>query len=525
MTFVPGFSHDLFISYTHLDNEPDEKQVRWVSEFRKNFESHLRKRLGSDDVSIFFDSTNLEAHHELASLVENVQASAVFVAVLSRAYIARDWTIKELNAFNEGVKQGNQALAHINRIVAIETLPFEDNERIAALLAGPKGMGIKRTRFYFKDPETKIDYTLQPSNSDSYGKSIAELAENCVGLLRELKSRSSAAPPKPVQAVNLPLSGKTVLLAQSTDDLDDKSVQVRNYLTQFGATVLPEGDYPGGGAEFARAVRADLDKADLYVQLLSQYRSKRPDDLRQSEVEAPQSYSMFQYVAAKRREKPMPMLLWRDPQVKIEQVDHYDKQLLTAPDVLVMGLQEFQNEIKAYFEREAAKAAAEKRREEEARQREEDAKRRQPENTVNGDGWEEPIDESAFFINAYDDDQDLANMLLQAFQARRRNAFLSSYKGSAKLKDEEIDENWINCDGLLLVFGEAPAHWVRAQLRRYIKLAARREKPPRYKKLVLAPGAQLDELGMATSFDSIDCREGSTDDLIQKFVGELCLTR
>lgn len=522
MTFVPGFSHDIFISYTHLDNEPDEKKVCWVSEFRKNFESHLRKRLGSDDVSIFFDSSNLEAHHELASLVENVQASAVFVAVLSRAYIARDWTIKELEAFNEAVRRGNSALATINRIVAIEILPFDDNERIATLLAGPKGMGIKRTRFYYKDPESKIDYTLQPSDSDSYGKSIAELAENCVSLLRELKARATATP-QPVPATNLPLSGKTVLLAQATDDLDERAVQVRNYLTQFGARVLPEGDYPGGGADFARAVRADLDKADLFVQLLSQYRSKRPDDLRQSDVEPPQSYSTFQYVAAKRR--GMPMLLWRDPQVKLELVDHYDKQLLTAPDVLVMGLQEFQNEIKTYFERQAAKAAAEKRREEEARQREEDAKRRQPENAANGDGAETPVDESAFFINAYDDDQDLANMLLQAFQARRRNAFLSSYKGSAKLKDEEIDENWINCDGLLLVFGEAPAHWVRAQLRRYIKLAARRERPPRYKKLLLAPGAQLDELGMATSFDSIDCREGSTPDLIQKFVGELCLTR
>jgi hypothetical protein len=522
MTFVPGFSHDVFISYTHLDNEPDEKQVRWVSEFRKNFESHLRKRLGSDDVSLFFDSSNLEAHHELASLVENVQASAVFVAVLSRAYIARDWTIKELNAFNDGVKQGNAALANINRIVAIEVLPFEENERITALLAGPKGMGIKRTRFYYKDPETKIDYTLQPSNSDSYGKSIAELAENCVSLLRELKSRASAAAPKPAPAISLPLSGKTVLLAQSTDDLYDEAVQVRNYLEQFGARVLPDGDYPGGGTDFAKAMRTDLEKTDLFVQLLSQHPSKRPSDLKQSEIEQAQSYSMFQYVAAKRR--GVPTLQWHRPDINTDLITHYDKQLLTSSDVRVMGLQEFLKEIKAAFERQAAEAAAAKRREDEARQREEDAKRRQPENTVGESGGDEAFDESAFFINAYDDDLGFANLLLQAFQDKRRNAFLSSYKGSAKEKDEEIDENWINCDGLLLVFGEAPAHWVRAQLRRYIKLAGQRKKPPRYKKLLLAPGAQPGELGVAISFDQIDCTS-ATPDVIQKFVGELCLMR
>ncbi|MGB8277930.1 MAG: toll/interleukin-1 receptor domain-containing protein [Methylovirgula sp.] len=526
MTFVPGFSRDIFISYTHLDNEADEQNVRWVSEFRNHFESHLRKRLGSDDVSVFFDSSNLEAHQELASLVENVRGSAIFLAVLSRAYIAREWTIKELTAFNEAVQQGNAALAGINRIVAIEILPFEENEQIAALLAGPRGMGIKRTRFYYKDPETKIDYTLKPTNSDSYGKSIAELAESCVSLLRDLKARTETGTtvrPEPAKASALPLRSKTVLLAQSTDDLYDEAQQVRTYLEQFGAEVLPEGDYPGGGTEFAKAVRADLEHADLFVQLLSKSPSKRPSDLRQSENEPSQSYSVFQYEAAKRRR--VPTLQWHRPDINPELITHHDRQLLSGPDVRVMGLQEFMKEIKTKFERQALEEAAAKRREEEAKQREEDAKRREPENAARQNGGEIPSDESAFFINAYDDDHDLANMLLQAFQARHRNAFLSRYKGSAKEKDEEIDENWINCDGLLLVFGEAPAHWVRAQLRRYIKLAGRRDRPPRCKKLLLAPGAQPDELGMATSFDAIDYRDGATSDRIQKFVGELCLSR
>lgn len=523
MTFVPGFSHDIFISYTHLDNEADEQNVRWVSEFRNHFESHLRKRLGSDDVSVFFDSSNLEAYHELASLVENVRGSAIFLAVLSRAYIARDWTIKELTAFNEAVQQGNGAVAGINRIIAIEILPFEENEQIAALLAGPKGMGIKRTRFYYKDPETKIDYTLKPTNSDNYGKSIAELAENCVSLLRELKART-ASRPEPTKASALPLRSKTVLLAQSTDDLYDEAQTVRTYLEQFGAKVLPEGDYPGGGTEFAKAVRADLERADLFVQLLSKSPSKRPSDLRQSENEPSQSYSVFQYEAAKRRR--VPTLQWHRPDIDPELITHHDRQLLSGPDVRVMGLQEFMKEIKTRFEKQALEEAAAKRREEEAKQREEDAKRRVLENPARQNGEEIPPDESAFFINAYDDDHDLANMLLEAFQARHRNAFLTRYKGSAKEKDEEIDENWINCDGLLLVFGKAPAGWVLAQLRRYIKLAGRRERPPRCKKLLLAPGAQPpDELGIATSFEAIDYRDGATSDRIQKFVGELCLSR
>ena len=48
-----------------------------------------------------------------------------------------------------------------------------------------------------------------------------------------------------------PLSGETILLAQTTNDLYDEREQVQAYLQQFGAKVLPEGDYVQGGAAFA----------------------------------------------------------------------------------------------------------------------------------------------------------------------------------------------------------------------------------------------------------------------------------
>jgi len=530
MTFVPGFLSDVFISYTHLDDEPDTQNLHWVSQFRDDFERSLRKRLGSDDISVFFDSSGLGAHQELAYLVDNAAASAVFLPVLSRAYIARPWTIKELTAFREASQNGRADFANINRIVPIEILPFEENTQIAALLAGPKGMGVKRTRFYFQDPETKIDYTLTSTNNDNYWKRVAELAENCSKLLRDLKARAqtgvttdpqSVQPAPNVQPtlsvqsgipVQLPLRGKSVLLAQATDDLYDEAQQVRNYLTQFGAQVVPESDYPVGGVDFAKAVRADLDRVDLFVQLLSGSRSRIPNDLRQSENEPPQSYSCFQYEAAKRRQKPIPILQWRRPDIKPETINHSDKQLLTGPDVRVMGLQEFLNNILARIKEED-----EKQLKDEARRRKTD------ENQLSTNGSQH--DESFFFINAYPDDFELANTIAEAFKAHNRNAFLPMPEGGLSgQKDKDIDENFINCDGLLLVFGMAPADWVRGQLRRYFKLAPRRERAPRCKKILLAPGAQLDRFAVATNFDEIDCREGALSDHIQKVVGDLCPT-
>ena len=94
-------------------------------------------------------------------------------------------------------------------------------------------------------------------------------------LLRSIRDRS----PKPRRHPKGPLTGETILLAQVTNDLYDERDQVVAYLSQFGAKILPEGDYKQGGPEFAEAFKADLAQAGLFVQLLGPYRSNRPPDL------------------------------------------------------------------------------------------------------------------------------------------------------------------------------------------------------------------------------------------------------
>ena len=48
MAFVPGFEHDVFVSYAHFDNEPDTQEIRWVSRFQADLKVALRQRLGVD---------------------------------------------------------------------------------------------------------------------------------------------------------------------------------------------------------------------------------------------------------------------------------------------------------------------------------------------------------------------------------------------------------------------------------------------------------------------------------------------
>jgi TIR domain len=118
MTYVPGYAHDVFISYAHFDNEADSQEIRWVSRFQADLKNALRQRLG-EDPEIFYDTRNFAAHEHVDVLLENARRSAIFLAVFSPSYVARDFTIGELKAFCEGAPDGE-------RVVTVEFPVDED---------------------------------------------------------------------------------------------------------------------------------------------------------------------------------------------------------------------------------------------------------------------------------------------------------------------------------------------------------------------------------------------------------------
>src|SRR4051794_33454996 len=100
MAYVREFQNDVFISYAHADNEKNPLGVSWVNDFVQNLQVELRRRLGgTHDLKMFFDHRDLRGHDHLRVLLENVQSSAVFVAICSPSYVSRPWTRDELAAF------------------------------------------------------------------------------------------------------------------------------------------------------------------------------------------------------------------------------------------------------------------------------------------------------------------------------------------------------------------------------------------------------------------------------------------
>jgi hypothetical protein len=495
MAYVSGFTNDIFFSYASIDNEPDAQDVRWVSHFRNDLATALRRRLGSD-VEIFFDEVGLRAYHDLDALIENARKSAAFLAVFSPSYVERQWTRDELQAFHETAKRSGEP----NRIITIEILPVE------ASRLPPEIENLKRTRFYRTDRDSGTELQLSPASDPiRYNERVQQLAQHLVLLLRDMRKRGESegagerdrneparAPTEKAAMAKAPALDKprTVMLAQVNDDLYDERQKVNAYLEDYGLKVIPEGEYPENGSKFAAAVAADLDRADLFVQLLSRYRSPRPGDLR-GDGEQSKSHAQFQFDAAIRR--GIKILQWRHPDISPDKVPaiNWDRHLLDGPDVRVMGLQEFMKEIWAAIAGlEQARPAPNK-----------------------GD---------FFFINADRNDQDLAQTLAAAFNANNYYASIPMYDGSAKEIEEDLEANLIDCKGLLLIYGKSSLAWVRAQLRRFIKLENRRKEPLHLKSILFGPPAPKAEVGV-TGFEMIDCQDGATLERVGKIIKELRL--
>jgi FtsH-binding integral membrane protein len=177
MAYVPGVKNDLFISYAHVDNEPDAHNIRWVSEFVRGFGLDVRQRLGGPkDFTPFFDQSDLHAHHHLQILLENARQSAIFLAVLSPSYVAHDWTMKELKAFAE-------IAGDTRRIIVVEKLPLEGDEPYPDEIAQHK-----RTSFWRRDePESHTPSTLTAGTSAQYRQILESLGHQVQQLLREMR--------------------------------------------------------------------------------------------------------------------------------------------------------------------------------------------------------------------------------------------------------------------------------------------------------------------------------------------------
>lgn len=486
MAYVPEFEFDIFVSYARIDDEADfPKDTNWVTTLVAYLSTALRKRLGgTGDLKIFFDRSEMKSNDELAELKRAARNSALFLAVCSRSYAERSWTKDELEAF-ASQKNSNK------RLFAIEIMPLDPGHTY------PEHLENRHREPFFIKPDSLRNTTIPIEQTDvRFGHLVHDLAEQirnqlyamrAVGEVKAITAKMDL-PTERLSATSQNLPGQmTVFLGQATDDLAFQTDQMRRYLEQFGHKVVPNTDIRQDTKGFEEDTRRYLNDADLMVQLLGPFAGRTPTGM-------VGSYARTQYELATALNKNS--IRWRSNDLDISSIaDSEHLEMLTSDGVIVSGFESFKSEVNSKL----SKASESK------------------ESFLKPDADDSSL--PVVFINADHSDLEYARKVRDEFV---QNGFLASIPLD---RGEEMDlqgylrENLIECDGLVMIYGNTSPIWATRSLRHFNKLRASRDAPPRLVAVLVGPpDGKAKDLGVSMPGLRVI---GSTDAWEEDTVGEL----
>jgi hypothetical protein len=228
--------------------------------------------------------------------------------------------VREAEAFRELRPVGNRFVT-----IVLDAISGKD---ISKIMLDEHSKFANKVNFFFQS-ENGRNITLRPElEPRAYKLLVASLAEDLADKLRELKRPKN------------PLTGKTVLLAPLEPDIDEPDLtekwnEIYQLLRSDGVTILPKQEYPIDETELNKAIGADVQKADMFVQLLSLEKWDR-------------AKLQFGAAAKAATARDIPILQWRR-RINAEllaDLPEDDKNLLEGPTVRASSLQELKNEIR-----------------------------------------------------------------------------------------------------------------------------------------------------------------------------------
>lgn len=275
----PAPDYDIFVSYAHADNGVpvgSSVQLGWVSALAANLNEGpnvLKKR-------IFIDHRLRPGDAFSTDLLTTLGQTSILLLLLSQNYVDSEWCGKEVEHFARlnGLDDACKAA-----IFVVELVPFERLSGVPSTILSLRKRFIN-AKFWYQGLEmSEPSLAGYPSPAESgpearthYWKVLNELRAALDLRLRGLRGASgarvpeTAAPIAEAKAEGRPADLGTVLLADATEDLEAQHAAVRMALEPEGIRVVPAGDYVElNPSEFREAFAEDLDRADLFVQLLS----------------------------------------------------------------------------------------------------------------------------------------------------------------------------------------------------------------------------------------------------------------
>ena len=423
----PALKNDVFLSYAHVDDTPLEgASSGWVSTLVRQIRILLAQELGrAESVKIWFDQSALRGNHPLSDEIRaQVATSTLLLPVLSPGYFASDWCAQELAEFV--ARHGPNA----RQIFPVYLRDVRET-RGARTVKDLRGY-----QFWYRDQsgQPRIFAVPRPDPAEhSYYALVQDLVRDLADYLRTVRETERPGDTPASASERRPLAEATVFLAEVPRPLEERRNQMRRYLEQQGAFIVPERSYDIESLQ--KELTRDLQKSSLFVQILG--------------TDATFGIPVKQYNAAKAA--GVPIVQWRPPDVQMNEVDQQNhRQLLDGADVLATGFVEFQEYVVRRLQRRS-------------------------------EGVTPPAG-VLVFVNAAPEDMPLAQLVSEICE---KNGI--GYSLPLQLTDsievtavrEDLENNLLTCDAVIILYGATPVLWVRRQLFNCKRMQGKRDVPLR----------------------------------------------
>jgi hypothetical protein len=279
--YVPGFAHDVFVSYTHgpkplagFRGMRSDFISKWTQSLVDDLSSQLDVFLGTKDqkrrVSIWMDPA-LDGNYPLSENINaKIKQSALLLVVMSDFYLDSPWCLDELKWFSDHA-------ASNDRVFVIKAFNTSVERWPAALK--PDGHPLPGYTFYTTEhpdhPGKPLGWPQPDETEKAYWKEVWTLADAMASQLKRMEwtaGRTSVSATAPGKAAIVPTRvGRTLFLGYMHDSLHELRSDLRARLDKAGFKIVPPaGDDPVDEATVRSAFETYLPASDAIALIANQ---------------------------------------------------------------------------------------------------------------------------------------------------------------------------------------------------------------------------------------------------------------
>ncbi|MCP4267122.1 MAG: TIR domain-containing protein [Candidatus Brocadiaceae bacterium] len=431
MSYVPEFENDIFISYSHIDNEPlTEGQVGWIEEFHRTL--YIRLNHLGVNTSIWCDPEIQGNDIFNDTLVEKLHKVAVLIPVLSPNYIKSDWCIKELKEFYQAAEKSQcLSIENKSRIFKVLKIPVEHQKHPQEL------QGMIGYNFFLLDKNTQkaIDFYNEKGGLtvDKFLERINDLAHDIKNLLGNLRKIQTGE--------TIQTNEQCIYLAETSTDLTQERDNIKRELKSRGYTVLPDTELSIRSADrFNDEVLKYLKKCKLSIHMIGANYGSVPEGANNSLV-----HLQNELAAGSMNGHTLTRLIWIPKGLQGKEIRqqefiemlHSDSNFQKGADLLETPLEELKTTIFDKLEQKAQKPGQ--------------------------DTSDQDCPKRIYLVCSSEDYED-TNPLEEYLYKQGFEVILPIFEGDEETIYREHNEFLADCDSVLIFYGKTGERWVRSKI-------------------------------------------------------------